>query len=325
MKIFVTGATGVIGRRVVPLLVGAGHRVSAVARTPEQAAALTAAGATAVQVDLFTAPEVRAALRGHDAVVNLATHMPASSMRMFLPWAWRENDRIRKVASAILAAAAADAGVGRFIQESFAVYPDCGDAWIHESVPIAPARYNRTVADAELAALRFGARGGVGIVLRFAGFYGSDSSHLRDMVNLVRKGWAPLPGSPDAFYSSVSHDDAASAVVAALGARAGIYNVADDEPLRRREYADSLAAALGVAPPRFLPGWVTRVSGSLVELMSRSQRMLNVDLRCATGWAPRYPSVRAGWHAALSAHRLAAVAPRRSIEEARVRGARPGI
>ena len=120
------------------------------------------------------------------------------------------------------------------------------------------------------------------------------------MIKLVRKGRAPLPGSPEAFFSSISHDDAASAVLAALDLPAGTYNVADDEPLRRREFANSLAAALGVGPPKPLPLWLTRHAGSLVELMSRSQRLSNRKLRAASAWRPRFASVRNGWPPTLA-------------------------
>lgn len=302
MRILITGATGVIGSRAVPLLLKAGHRVTAVARTTRAREALARAGATPLRLDLFTPDRVRAALRGHDALVNLATHLPASMLRVFLPGAWRENDRLRKIASAILADAAQEAGVKRLVQESFApVYPDCGDDWIDESTPLAPVRYNRTAADAEASALRFIERGGAGVVLRFAAFYGPDAFQTVDMIKLVRKGRAPLPGSPDAFFSSVSHDDAAGAVLAALAVPPGIYNVADDEPLRRREFADSLAAALGVGPPKPLPLWLTRHAGSLVELMSRSQRISNQKLRAASTWRPKYASVREGWPPTLAA------------------------
>src|ERR1044071_3947595 len=98
--------------------------------------------------------------------------MPRSSVRMLLPWEWRENDRIRREGSAALVDAAMHAGVARFIQESFApVYEDGGDRWIDEQWPIRPTAYNRTVADAERSAARFAAAGGVGIVTRFAAFY----------------------------------------------------------------------------------------------------------------------------------------------------------
>lgn len=309
MKIFVTGATGVVGRRVVPLLLAAGHDVTAVARSPWKGVALESIGARVIQVDLFDRASLDAAVAGHDAVINLATHIPHSSTRMLLPGAWRENDRIRRVASGNLVAAAIAAGAGRFIQESFApVYPDSGDAWIDEDAPLAPTRRNRTVVDAEAAARRFNGGNRVGVVLRFAAFYGPDAFHVRDMIKAVRKGWAPLPGSPEAYVSSISHDDAASAVVAALRAPAGTYNVVDNEPLRRRDYADALAATLKVASPRPLPAWLTALTGSTGKLLSRSLRISNRLLRWETGWQPRYPSMREGWPATIEALHLDDVA-----------------
>ena len=194
MRIFLTGATGVIGRRALPLLIGAGHSVTAVVRRPQSHAELVRAGATPIEVDLFAADAVRKTVAGHDAVVNLATHMPAG-YRAFLPGAWAENDRIRRFASANLVDAAMATGATRLIQESFApVYPDRGDQWIDERTPIAPVRYNRTVADAERSAERFSGSGGAGVVLRFAMFYGPDSWFTRDLIGYVRRGWAPIPG-----------------------------------------------------------------------------------------------------------------------------------
>jgi 2-alkyl-3-oxoalkanoate reductase len=300
MRIFITGATGVIGRRVVPLLVSAGHAVTAVGRNADKCAALLKAGATPVQIDLFDSDAAREAIAGHDAVINLATHIPGSTARMFLPGAWRENDRLRRDAAALLVDAAIAGGAKRFIQESFApVYAEGGEKWLDEKWPIHPTRYNRTVADAERSAARFTEKGGVGIVLRFAAFYGPDAFHVREMARFIRKGWAPLPGSPKAFFSSISHDDAATAVMSALNLPAGIYNVTDDEPLARREYVDSLAQCLGVGPPRFLPKWTARLAGSLGELMSRSQRISNRKLRAASEWAPKYASIREGWRATV--------------------------
>ena len=306
MRIFLTGATGatgVIGRRALPLLIGAGHSVTAVVRRPQSHAELVRAGATPIEVDLFAADAVRKAVAGHDAVVNLATHMPAG-YRAFLPGAWAENDRIRRFASANLVDAAMAGGATRFIQESFApVYPDRGDQWIDERTPIAPVRYNRTVADAERSAERFSGSGGAGVVLRFAMFYGPDSWFTRDLIGYVRRGWAPIPGVADAYTSLVSHEDAAAAIVAALGVPPGTYNVVDDEPLRRREFFDSLAGVLGVAPPRLPPPWLKYLFGSLGEMLARSLRISNRKLRDACGWAPRYPSMREGWPAVVAALR----------------------
>jgi nucleoside-diphosphate-sugar epimerase len=232
--------------------------------------------------------------------------MPETTLKMLLPGAWSENDRLRREGARNIAEAALAGGAKRLIQESFApVYPDRGERWIDERVPIAPERYNRTVADAEGAAERFTQAGRDGIVLRFAAFYGPDAMQLTDLVRALRLGIAPLPSSPDAYISSISHDDAAAAVVASLAAPAGAYNVSDDEPLTRRAYFDTLARLIGAPPPRIPPAWLAPLLGSAGRLMARSQRIANRKLREATGWAPRYPSVREGFAATLREQREA--------------------
>jgi 2-alkyl-3-oxoalkanoate reductase len=299
MKIFVTGATGVIGRRAVPLLVQRGHTVSGVSRSPQKSSELARAGAEPVHVDLFDLDAVRAAVKGHDAVINLATSIPPSS-KVFLPWAWRPTARIRRYVSANIASAARQVGVERLLQESFApIYADGGDQWITETSPVKTVRYNRSVLDAERAASNFTSAGGTGIIVRFAGFYGPDSDFTTDQINMVRKGWAPLLGSPDGYISVVTHDDAARAVVQLLNAPAGIYNVVDDEPLTKREYFQSLARVLHVEKLRFPPTWIHHFLGSIGELLSRSQRISNQKLR-SIGWAPTYPSAREGWKAVVA-------------------------
>ena len=310
MKIFVTGATGVIGRRAVPMMVAAGHNVTAAGRSREKLSVLERAGASITTIDLFDVSAVERAIGGHDTIVNLATHMPSSAFRMMLPWSWKENDRIRREGSNLLVDTALRAGVTRFIQESFApVYPDCGDRWIQEATPIQPASYNRTVSDAERATDRFTANGGIGIVLRFGSLYGPDAL-TQELIGMVRKGWSPLPGSPAAYYSSVAQSDAASAVVATLGVPAGTYNVVDDEPLTRREFCDSIASCLGVKPPRFLPAWLTSHMGSTMECLSRSQRVSNWKIREATRWKPQYASVRDGWPVVLENLKSSASSPK---------------
>ena len=299
LKILVTGSTGVVGRRLVPMLAREGHSVVAIARDRQKRQQLEKAGATAVDADLFDVAALRFAAAGCDAVVNLATHMPPTFMQALRRSAWAENDRIRSIGSRNLVEAALAQGVGRFIQESFApAYPDCGDRWIEEDVPLKPIRYNESIVDAEKSAKRFTSAGATGVVLRFAGFYGPDSRFLIEAIPQVRAGKEFLPGSPDAYFSSVHHDDAATAAAAALRLPAGVYNVADDEPVTRREYFDSLARALGVRPPKPLPFWTRWLLGSLGMFLARSERISNRKLRAA-GWAPRYKSVREGWPAVV--------------------------
>ncbi len=298
MRIFMTGATGVIGRRVVPLLLAGGHRVTVATRKNGRRPNWSG-DVAARPVDLFDPATLAPALSGQDAVINLATHIPPSTMRMLFRREWRENDRIRREGSRNLIQAALESDVPRLVQESFApVYPDRGDAWIDESVPLEPGNYNQTILDAEASARRFSAAGRVGVVMRFAALYGPDSYPLKDFLKALRRGWAPLPGEPQGFLSSVSHDDAATAVVAALEAEAGEYNVADEEPVRRQIYAGTLATLIGARPPHFPPVWLTPPFG-VARVLARSLRISNRKLREETGWHPRYPSVREGVAAAL--------------------------
>ena len=294
MKIFVTGATGVIGRRAIPLMLTRGHEVTAVARSPEKRAALQGVGVKAIEVDLFDAEVLPRVVKGHDVIVNLATSVPPSS-RALVPWAWRANSRIRRIVSDNLRIAARYTEVERFIQESFApIYADGGAQWLTETSRIDPARYNRAVVHAESAVARFATTGGVGVALRFANFYGPDSDFTADMVKMVEKGWAPAFGSPDGYISSISHDDAALAVINALTGPGGTYNVTDDEPVTKREFVAALADTLGASAPKFLPSWVRFVAGSVAHALGRSQRISNARLR-SNGWAPKQRSIRQGF------------------------------
>lgn len=298
MRIFVAGATGVIGRRVVPELVEAGHDVRAVGRTPEKRRRLEERGARAVEVDMFDAAAVRSAVRDAEVVINLTTAVPPAGIRMLLPWSWREMDRVRRHISANLVDAALSGQIRRIIQESFApIYADGGDAWLDETAEVRPVDYNRSVLEAEDQADRFTRAGRPGVVLRFAYMYGPRDPVTRQLLDGVRRGWFPLFGNPDAYGSWIAHDDAAAAVVAALDVPAGIYNVVEDEPMRRRDLAEGLAQSLGVKSPRFLPDWMTALGGGVAATLARSLRISNRKLREASDWAPRYPTTLEGLRA----------------------------
>lgn len=301
MRVFVTGATGVLGRRAVPLLLELGHEVTAVGRTVEKRRALERSGARAVDVDLFDGAAVRRALDGMEAVCNLATAVPPG-FRSFLPWAWRPMDRIRReVSRHLVDGALAGDSVRRLVQEAFApIYVDRGDQWVDESSPMRPGRYNRAVLDAEAQATRFTRAGRVGVVLRFALLYGPGDEITRTLVDSIRRGWSPFLGRAEGFISWVTQDDAAAAVVAALEAPAGIYNVVDDLPLRRRELAGEIARLMGVRPPRFLPAWMAMLGGSVGRTIARSLRISNRALRDATGWRPQYRTAVDGFAAAIA-------------------------
>ena len=289
MKIFVTGATGVLGRRVLPLLTAEGHEVTAVARGKHDQ--VRSRGAEPMEVDLFDADAVRRAVDGHDVVVDLATSIPATN-RMMLPWAWRNNDRLRTEAADNASRAAAEAQA-RYVRESIGLlYADGGGAWIDEQHPVEPVRTTRTALAAEAAAHRVTAAGGVGVALRFAQFYGHDADHTRDTVAWAQKGVAMLLGPADAFTSQIHLDDAATAVVAALAAPAGVYNVVEDEPVPTGEQVAILEQLAG-RRLRTPPDWLA--SFGPAAALARSQRMSNAALREAAAWAPSFPSPRDGW------------------------------
>jgi len=302
MKVFVAGATGVVGRPAVRQLVADGHAVTAVARSPEKAALLRSLGASPVSVDLFDATAVRAAVVGHDAVMNLATHIP-SLAKMALSSSWEENDRIRREVSRNLVDAALAAGARHYVQESIAfIYPDTGDAWHTEDDPVDVVPYVASTLDAEGQAQRFTDAGGVGVVLRFGFFQAPESEQTQAAVRLARQaGTAMLMGRADGYMSLIHADDAGAAAAAALRAPAGIYNIVEDEPMTRRDSAAALASAVGRRRLRMPPAALAKAGGSRASLLARSQRISNARFKSATGWSPRYPSARETWAAIAAA------------------------
>lgn len=305
MKIFVAGGTGVVGRRAVPALVELGHDVTVLVRSPEKADEVRSMGATPVQASLFDYEELKAAVAGHDVVVNLATSIPPFS-KASRARAWQLNDRIRREGSKNLVDAALATNASRYIQESVAfLYADGGDRWLDESAPTEANSITASSVDAEKEARRFADHGGTAVVLRFGSFYGPDSEHTLDAIKFARRGFGTTPGARNGYISSISTDDAAAAVVAAVTrAPSGSYNVVDDEPVTREEYDRVLAQAVGRKNLRPMPAFVVRLMGDKLDHVVRSQRVSNKALRDATGWRPRYSSVREGIPAAVRAARM---------------------
>lgn len=293
MKIFVTGATGVLGRRAVSQLLAAGAEVTGVARTRQKGVELHELGAKPVHVSLFDRDAVRAAVAGHHVVCNLATAIPTGEQAGSRS-AWNDNHRLRQDGARYLVDAALHAGADRYIQESISLlYADGGDAYLDESAAVDPTWITEPALAAEAEAARFAEHGGAGIALRFGIFYGFDSAHTVEAIHAAQRGLFAVPGQAGSYWPSVTTDDAASAVVAALRAPSGVYNVADDRPLRRTEHAEALAAALGtglLSPPP--------VSADLppdLSMMLRSQRVTSLRFKALTDWQPRLPSAWEGW------------------------------
>ena len=297
MKVFVAGATGVLGRPTVRALVEAGHEVRGTARGIEKAEMLRSFGAEPVEVDLFDPNALRTGVAGSEAVLHFATKIPPI-MRMRWKGAWRENDRLRTIASKHLVDAALATSAQVFIYESITfIYGEHGDEWIGEdgSLSIYWASLKSTL-DAERETKRFTEAGGRGVSLRYAAFYAPYAQSTLDTVRLARRRMFPLAGDGSNFFSSIHVDDGATAAVAALQAPAGVYNVTDDEPLRMRDYARAITDAFGLKPPRRVPRWLFRlVGGGPAKYLVSSQRVANARFKEKTGWVPKYRSAREGW------------------------------
>ncbi len=300
MKTFLTGATGVVGRSLVPRLVAAGHDVRAVCRSDDAAAALAGAGVEPVRVDLFDAGAVMNAVAGSEAVLHLATNVPTLA-KAARPKGWAMHDRLRVDATRHLVAAAIASGASHFIKESVTfVYADAGDEWIDERAELIPELGLLAPAiEGERLALEFAASSGVAAVLRFGLFYGGvENRGTLDALKLARVRRSTISGSPDAYMASIHCEDVATAVMAALDVETGIYNVVDDTPLRRGDYLDAFATAFGVSTPKPTPGWLMRAGGGPGAAgMVASQRVSNATFQAATGWVPTYPNARMGWAA----------------------------
>lgn len=292
MRVFLAGATGALGRPSARALSAAGHRVRGVARGAAKADVVRADGAEPVEVSLFDTPALRAAIKGCDAVLHFATKVPP--IGRITRRSSAENDRLRRDASRCLVDAALAEGVAIYVQESIAfLYADGGDAWLDEDAPLLPSWLSESARDAERETARFAQAGGRGVALRFGAFYAPYARSTVDTVRLARRGLFPVLGTGDQFLSSIHVDDAASAAVAALDAPSGAYNVADDEPLRFREYAEAIGTSVGVAPRLRLPAWLVKAlfgEGSHVFLVSR--RLSNRRFRAAANWKPRATSAR---------------------------------
>ena len=295
MKIFVAGGTGVVGRTAVPRLVAAGHDVTVVARSADKDRAVEAMGATPVRVDLFDRAAVSSAVAGHEAVVNLATNIPPMSKAM-RPSAWATNDRLRTEASRHLADAVVEHGARRFVQESITFpYLDGGDDWVDETAARSDSPFTVGATTAEANAASVTDRGAAGVVLRFAQFYGPAASHTEFFVKTARRGVSPLMGTADGYTSFVHAADAGAAVLAALDVPAGVYNVAESEPHRRREVDAAMAAALGRKRLRRMPSAPVKAVNKGADVLMRSHRISNRAFVEASGWQPVYPDPLVGW------------------------------
>jgi nucleoside-diphosphate-sugar epimerase len=307
MRIFLAGATGAVGTRLVPQLVAAGHHVVGTTRHPDRADRLRAAGAEPAVLDPLDAAAVQAAVAAAapDVVVHQLTALAAVGNLRRFDREFAATNRLRTEGTDLLLAAARAAGVRRVVAQSFGGWPYArqGGPVKDEDDPLDPAPAPQ--AARTLAAIRHleaAVTGyGEGLALRYGGFYGPGTSLGPDggaHVDAVRRRRFPIVGDGGAVWSFCHIDDAAAATVAAVERGApGVYNVADDDPAPVREWLPVLAAALGAPPPRRVPAWLARplLGGQGMVLMTTARGMSNAKAKRELGWAPRHPSWREGF------------------------------
>ena len=297
MRVFVAGATGVLGQPTVKLLVAAGHEVRGTARGEEKSQLLCSLGATPVSVDLYDAAAVKSAVARSDAVIHLATKIPAL-MKMRSRKAWLENDRLRTEGTKNLVDGALAGGTETFIAESITfLYADGGERWLDENAPMKLAwSALDSAVELERETKRFGAAGKAAIILRFGLFYAPYAASTIDAAKMMKRRMFGVIGKGDNYFSSIHVDDAAAAVVAALGAPSGAYNVVEDNPVPQSEYAAAFAKELHLPKPRHFPRFLGKlILGGPANYILNSARVSNKKFKEATGWSPKYPSIHEGF------------------------------
>jgi nucleoside-diphosphate-sugar epimerase len=300
MRVFVAGASGAIGTRLVPQLLDRGHEVIGSSTSPGSADRVRAFGAEPIVLDLLDAAAVRNAVleTKPDAIIHQATALANARFGRNFDRTFAQTNRLRTEGTDNLLAAAREAGVSRFVAQSFASmrYARDGNPVKSEDDPLDPnppasaieghaaMRYlDQTVTDAG------------GIALRYGGFYGALNDGL---VDPVRKRQFPIVGDGGGVFSFIQLDDAAAATVLALehGGPA-IYHIVDDEPAPVREWLPVLASALGAKPPRRVPRWLARlIAGEFAVMIgTESNGASNAKAKRELGWTLRHPSWRQGF------------------------------
>jgi 2-alkyl-3-oxoalkanoate reductase len=305
MRVFVTGASGAIGTRLVPQLIDRGHEVIGTFRSPGRAERVRALGAEPVALDLLDRRAARTAVLDAEpeAIVHEATALANVTFSRRLDRSFAQTNRIRTEGTDALLAAAREAGVRRFVAQSFAslLYAREGGPVKTEEDPLDPNPL-ASVRESFAAARHLDetVRDAGGIALRYGGFYGASNDGL---VGPVRKRQFPIVGDGDGVFSFIHLDDAAAATVLALEhGRAGSYNIVDDDPAPVREWLPVLARALGAKPPRRVPAWLARlIAGEgAVMIGTRARGASNAKAKRELGWTLRHPSWREGFAAAYA-------------------------
>jgi nucleoside-diphosphate-sugar epimerase len=296
VRVAVAGGTGVIGRSVVPALVRAGHDVVGLARNAPKARLLESLGAEASPSGLFDHDALVSVFAGADVVCNFATHVPVG-LAALRPYAWRTHDRLRTEGVRRVVDAAREGGVRRVLQESVSfLYADQGDAEVTEESPLAITRATEPASVGESHVQDYACGSRTGVVLRLGTIVGDDPV-TRFQVRAARLGQPIGVGSPEGWAHVVHADDLGPAVLAALSAPSGLYNVGA-EPVRRSELMAGFAAAAGRDRVDFVGPVRRRVAGARLEPLARSLRVSSALFAARTGWSPTRARVDASWFAA---------------------------
>jgi len=302
MRVLVIGASGVIGRRLVPQLQQQGHEVIGTSRSPGKAAQLRALGAEPVALDALDADAVRQAVAAArpDAIIYESTAITGVNDFKHLDRSFAPTNRLRTEGTDNVVAAAREAGVRRVVAQSYAPnrYLRQGGMVKTEDDPLdpnPPAAMSQTVA--AMNHLEDAVTGAGGIALRYGGFYGEADD---GMVDAIRSRKFPVVGSGAGVISFIHLDDAAAATVLALGHDGpAIYNVVDDDPAPASEWLPEVARIIGARPPMHFPRLAARlVAGEMAVMMATEARgASNAKAKKELGWTLRYPSWRQGFAA----------------------------
>jgi nucleoside-diphosphate-sugar epimerase len=312
MRVFVAGATGVIGRPLLALLIAEGHEVTGMTRSAANAQALQAAGAEPVLADALDATAVTRAVEAArpQALIHQLTAIPPRLDPRRIERDFALTDRLRTEGTRILVDAARRVGAERVLAQSVAfAYAPGPRGTVHvESDPLnatanPPKQFRRSaaaIAELESTVLDAG-----GLVLRYGYFYGPGSAISRSgsLCGEVLRRRLPIIAGGGGVWSFIHVHDAAHATVAALtNGAGGPYNVVDDEPARVCEWLPALAAALGAPRPRRVPAWLARpLAGSYgIATMTAAQGAANALAKRELGWRPGYSSWREGFRTALA-------------------------